>query len=58
LCEPEEGQSYEPFDPLETREIGWFTREGLPAKDLQPGHDKRIHDAYEVRNGNVPAYYD
>jgi ADP-ribose pyrophosphatase YjhB (NUDIX family) len=58
LCEPEEGQIVEPFDPLETLEIGWFTREDLPTQDLQPGHNKRIHDAYEVRNGNVPAYFD
>lgn len=57
LCEPQEEQSYEPFDPLETLEIGWFTQDGLPV-DLYKGHDKRISDAYEVRKGNFKAYFD
>jgi ADP-ribose pyrophosphatase YjhB (NUDIX family) len=57
LCEPREEQSFEPFDPLETLEIGWFAHNHLP-NDLYKGHDKRIADAYEVRNGNVQAYFD
>jgi ADP-ribose pyrophosphatase YjhB (NUDIX family) len=56
-CEPQEEQSYEPFDPLETLEIGWFAHDDLP-NDLYKDHYKRISDAYEVRNGNVQAYFD
>jgi len=57
LCEPQEEQSYEPFDPLETLEIGWFPQADLPTT-LYPGHYKRISDAYEVRKGNFKAYFD
>jgi ADP-ribose pyrophosphatase YjhB (NUDIX family) len=57
LCEPEEEQSNELFDPLETLEIDWFTLDSLPT-DLYEGHYKRISDAYEVRKGNFKAYFD
>lgn len=56
-CEPQEQQGNEPFDAAETLETGWFAFEDLP-QDLYPGHYKRISDAYNVRNGNVHAYFD
>jgi ADP-ribose pyrophosphatase YjhB (NUDIX family) len=57
LCEPQAEQSDEPFDPLETLEIGWFAQNDLP-KDLYKDHYKRISDAYDVKNGNARAYFD
>ncbi len=57
LCEPCEEQSNEPFDPLETLEIGWFAQNELPA-DLHHGHFQRISDAYKMKNGNMQAYFD
>lgn len=57
LCEPLENQIPEPFDPHETLEIGWFAEGELPA-ELQKGHDKRIRDAYKVRNGELGVYFD
>ena len=57
LCEPSDEQSNEPFDTLETLEIGWFDEGKLP-ENLYKGHFKRISDAYKVRSGNVRAYFD
>jgi ADP-ribose pyrophosphatase YjhB (NUDIX family) len=57
LCAPQDAQEHTPFEPHETLEIGWFAENDLPA-DLQPGHDKRISDAYAMRRGNNRAYFD
>lgn len=56
-CEPLDGQTNEPFDAHETLEIGWFGENDLP-KDVHEGHHKRITDSYNVRKGNLPAYFD
>jgi 8-oxo-dGTP pyrophosphatase MutT (NUDIX family) len=56
-CEPVVGQTPVPYDPVETLEIGWFDEENLPV-DLYQGHFKRISDAYEIRKGNLGAYFD
>jgi hypothetical protein len=50
-------QNHGDFDRHETLEIGWFAENDLP-EDLYEGHFKRITDAYKVRNGNFPAYFD
>jgi len=57
LCEPLNEQNSESFDTRETLEIGWYAENHLP-HDLYEGHDKRITDAYKVRNGNLQAHFD
>ena len=57
LCEPIDMHSNDPFDPVETLEIGWFAENDLP-HDLYEGHSKRIADSYKVRNGNLLAHFD
>ena len=57
LCEPVSAQNHGDFDRHETLEIRWFAENDLP-DDLYEGHFKRITDAYKVRSGNFPAYFD
>jgi len=57
LCEPVSAQNHGDFDRRETLEIRWFAENDLP-EDLYEGHFKRITDAYKVRDGNFPAYFD
>jgi ADP-ribose pyrophosphatase YjhB (NUDIX family) len=57
LCEPVSIPNHASFDRHETLEIGWFAENDLP-DDLDEGHFKRITDAYNVRNGHFPAYFD
>jgi 8-oxo-dGTP pyrophosphatase MutT (NUDIX family) len=57
LCQPVSEHADVPSHAHESIGVDWFDENNLP-HDLHPGHAKRIHDAYQVRNGNVAAYFD
>jgi len=57
LCSPINRENSEPFDPRETREIGWFSPDDLP-ENLFKGHVRRIADAYQIRAGTRLTHFD
>jgi ADP-ribose pyrophosphatase YjhB (NUDIX family) len=59
LCKPLNGGAVEqaPSHAVEILGAQWFTEDALPP-DLDPGHIKRIADAYKAWHGACAAYFD
>jgi len=53
LCRPRvPGQR--PRVSNETVDVGWYARLEVAALDVDPGHVRRIDDAFERWNGEIP----
>ena len=58
LCQLVDGRSAgEPSHPSETLDRGWFSEGNLP-KNLEPGHVRRIRDAFRAWRGSRVTHFD
>lgn len=58
LCQPlNNGEAGEPSHAIEVLDVRWFAEDALP-EELDPGHVRRIPEAYRVWHGDREAYFD
>jgi hypothetical protein len=57
LCQPVSELADVPSHAHESIGVDGLNKNDLPP-NLHPGHAKRIQGAYQMRNGNVAAYFD
>ena len=57
LCEPLDVTPVPPSHAAEVLGAGWFAQGGLP-RDLDPGHVRRIPEAFRVWHGDQRVFFD